>query len=617
VPRNDLIQLRSDTAANWASVNPTLAIGETGFETDTGKLKVGTGSTAWSSLLYVTDASDLAGVIPSARISGSYTGITAVNNSVNIGTLGNITTDAYAVVLSNTNYPTLTTRIGEHYTVSGVGTANNDFTVFSNQTVRIKYVNNTVATFNSTGLSVVGQLTVSGNIGLSSSTGAFIATANTPDAALPWAQGPVLQGQTGWSFFQTVSGSYRMGFRGNSAGTTKYMWSADNVLIGAQPNDSEVTNTLNVMGTGRFTSTVTAPTFSGNATTATNLSTNSGNWSTNGTISAVVGQLVWKHYGNGHTIFDASQSTSPSGGAVNNTNPQINWSSTYPTLMGWNGLNTYGVRVDSARTSDNTTGNAATATTAGSSNTLKFVSSIFWGQYSTFDAGHTGQALQGGYGGAAAGMALWASGVAPQFRVGASSNTVYLQNADNSVAVSLHAYIIAPSSANIKQDIGSFPLTLRSAGAAVNEDEILTGLNIVRQLRPVNYRWKEELHFAQLPSDPRRVMALSRLNKIRSSKGLEPYQSDELRHDCARDNCKGTAENPCPWTKNWEIGNIGFIAQEVGAVIPQATSIDNDGEYSGLDNLALTAIAVASIKELDATVQSLTERIKQLEESNV
>ena len=78
MPRNDLIQLRSDTAANWASVNPTLAVGETGFETDTGKLKVGTGSTAWNSLIYVTDASDLAGIIPSARISGSYTGITGV-----------------------------------------------------------------------------------------------------------------------------------------------------------------------------------------------------------------------------------------------------------------------------------------------------------------------------------------------------------------------------------------------------------------------------------------------------------------------------------------------------------------------------------------------------------
>jgi hypothetical protein len=54
MPRNDLIQLRSDTAANWTSTNPTLAAGEMGFETDTGKFKIGTGSTAWSSLPYPT-----------------------------------------------------------------------------------------------------------------------------------------------------------------------------------------------------------------------------------------------------------------------------------------------------------------------------------------------------------------------------------------------------------------------------------------------------------------------------------------------------------------------------------------------------------------------------------
>ena len=55
--------------------------------------------------------------------------------------------------------------------------------------------------------------------------------------------------------------------------------------------------------------------------------------------------LRWKNYGNGHTIIDASQGTSPSGSAINNTTPQIGWSATYPTLMGWNGANTYGVRV--------------------------------------------------------------------------------------------------------------------------------------------------------------------------------------------------------------------------------------------------------------------------------
>jgi hypothetical protein len=100
--------------------------------------------------------------------------------------------------------------------------------------------------------------------------------------------------------------------------------------------------------------TTSAPSLSigGNAATATNLSTNRTNWSTNGVISAVVGQLAWKNYNNNHTIFDASNSTSPAGGAISNTNAEVAWSSTYPTLMGWNGANTYGVRVDSARIAD-------------------------------------------------------------------------------------------------------------------------------------------------------------------------------------------------------------------------------------------------------------------------
>jgi hypothetical protein len=46
------IQLRRDTATNWTSSNPTLAQGEVGIETNTGKFKIGTGSTAWTSLAY-------------------------------------------------------------------------------------------------------------------------------------------------------------------------------------------------------------------------------------------------------------------------------------------------------------------------------------------------------------------------------------------------------------------------------------------------------------------------------------------------------------------------------------------------------------------------------------
>ena len=51
----DLIQIRRDTAANWTSANTVLAQGELGAETDTSKIKIGDGSTAWSSLAYLID----------------------------------------------------------------------------------------------------------------------------------------------------------------------------------------------------------------------------------------------------------------------------------------------------------------------------------------------------------------------------------------------------------------------------------------------------------------------------------------------------------------------------------------------------------------------------------
>ena len=38
-------------------------------------------------------------------------------------------------------------------------------------------------------------------------------------------------------------------------------------------------------------------------------------WNNTTAINGVVGQLAWKNYGNNHTIFDASASTSPSGTA--------------------------------------------------------------------------------------------------------------------------------------------------------------------------------------------------------------------------------------------------------------------------------------------------------------
>lgn len=61
------IQVRRGTASEWTESNPILASGEFGYETDTGKLKVGDGSATWAQLDYVTadvvhlSANDFAG----------------------------------------------------------------------------------------------------------------------------------------------------------------------------------------------------------------------------------------------------------------------------------------------------------------------------------------------------------------------------------------------------------------------------------------------------------------------------------------------------------------------------------------------------------------------------
>jgi len=56
MPVQTVIKLRRDTASNWTTADSVLGSGEPGLETDTGKIKFGDGSTAWTSLAYSYDA---------------------------------------------------------------------------------------------------------------------------------------------------------------------------------------------------------------------------------------------------------------------------------------------------------------------------------------------------------------------------------------------------------------------------------------------------------------------------------------------------------------------------------------------------------------------------------
>lgn len=67
------IRLRRDTAANWATDNPVLKLGETGWVSDSTpvRVKFGDGVTAWNDLPYAIDA----GVVTQGQFvstDGSY-----------------------------------------------------------------------------------------------------------------------------------------------------------------------------------------------------------------------------------------------------------------------------------------------------------------------------------------------------------------------------------------------------------------------------------------------------------------------------------------------------------------------------------------------------------------
>jgi hypothetical protein len=84
------LQLRADTAANWTSVNPILLANELGRETDTGKIKIGNGTSTWTSLAYQAWAT-----LPVAVNAGGTGQTSYTNGQLLIGnTTGNTLTKA-------------------------------------------------------------------------------------------------------------------------------------------------------------------------------------------------------------------------------------------------------------------------------------------------------------------------------------------------------------------------------------------------------------------------------------------------------------------------------------------------------------------------------------------
>lgn len=77
------IQLRNDTAANWASANPTLAKGEIGVEIDTNKMKIGLGNTAWNALAYTgIDPQEVVPLVSYEHVQGSDSAVWTIEHNL-------------------------------------------------------------------------------------------------------------------------------------------------------------------------------------------------------------------------------------------------------------------------------------------------------------------------------------------------------------------------------------------------------------------------------------------------------------------------------------------------------------------------------------------------------
>ena len=72
---SDRIQVKRDLAINWNTNNPTLHSGEIGYETNTGKMKIGNGSTDWVHLSYLGGTGDEVTSNKVTSISGASTDI--------------------------------------------------------------------------------------------------------------------------------------------------------------------------------------------------------------------------------------------------------------------------------------------------------------------------------------------------------------------------------------------------------------------------------------------------------------------------------------------------------------------------------------------------------------
>ena len=357
----------------------------------------------------------------------------------------------------------------------------------------------------------------------------------------------------------------------------------------------------------------------GNAATATNLSTNRDNWETNGTTTAVVGQLGWRKFGNGYTIFDASGGITPDNKPVNNKDASVPWTATYPTLMGWNGVQTHGVRVDNARVADSCSGTSAKATTAdyatnaGNSSTTN--------KLDTTSLSTNGNQINPGDHGELALTYQNANGSTTSFY-----DTTIFDGKKSEIARFSGEWKTLTTKGNIVLNNGSPTLYLqdtnhRSAMIHVNDDKfyILRGNNNSTTWDQTFWPFTMNLNsgYTTFGGD------IKSNGVIHASGDIIAFTSSDknlkTRIKKIQDPLQKIAKlsgNTFKWDSKkqdvYEGEDVGVIAQEVEEVLPSAVITREDGTKA-VRYEKIIPLLIESVKELHSLNNTLLKRIEQLE----
>lgn len=134
MPVQTRIQSRRDTAANWTSTNPVLSAGEFGYETDTTKLKVGNGSSAWTALGYISASQTTANV--SSGLVYITSGSLSITNAapLNLDNVFTSTYDNYLLTTQNLTSAVGTTSVILQWRVGGATTTSGYFVAYQGYT---------------------------------------------------------------------------------------------------------------------------------------------------------------------------------------------------------------------------------------------------------------------------------------------------------------------------------------------------------------------------------------------------------------------------------------------------------------------------------------------------